>query len=86
MTVIQVVLIPTAGTISINYFSECGLKHWDCQVDNGVWYRGTVSQTLGGIECQKWDDHIPHNTNKIGGTRYTSVFHFWWCYLKNSNC
>ena len=64
---IQVTLIPTEGTTSINYFLECGLDHLACQIDNGFKYRGTVHVTVGGIECQAWDEDFPHNTNNIGG-------------------
>ena len=57
-------------------FSECGFKHLVCQVEDvegevsGLHYRGTVSKTITGIECQRWDVKTPHNTNvtkNIGG-------------------
>ena len=41
-----------------------------CQEDYGFKYRGTLSETKGGIECQAWNLDYPHNTNKIGSKAY----------------
>ena len=38
-----------------------GVKNVDCQTGNGVDYRGEVSQTKGGLECQAWNVKTPHS-------------------------
>ena len=48
----------------------------NCQVDNGINYRGYTSTTMGNFKCQAWDVDFPHETNRIGGMGYSCLTFF----------
>ena len=54
-------------------FSEYGFDHMNCQIDNGINYRGYTSTTMGNFKCQAWDVDFPHETNRIGGMAHSCL-------------
>ena len=38
------------------------INHVECRSSvEGAEYMGTVSTTVGGLTCQRWEDQFPHN-------------------------
>ena len=55
-----------------SFFIDCGFKTIDCQTGNGAAYRGNVSQTVSGLECQAWNVKVPHTHSygSVGSHNY----------------
>jgi len=41
--------------------AECGLENMDCQVANGMNYRGKTNHTISGKDCQAWSVKTPQD-------------------------
>ena len=43
--------------------TEMPMTKWDCWEEGKDGYRGTVSETETGIQCQDWNSYTPHTPN-----------------------
>ena len=61
--VIPYLWVEETYSFNVYVFPECGTRHIDCQVGQGIYYNGVVSETEDHIKCQAWNINYPHRTS-----------------------